>query len=189
MGRRFTATLAAVTICVGLTGCSTTGRDLAVRAPMGQAVLPAPGANTTSPSLCTTAFGTPVAVAKEFRATSLRLAASGTEPQHRYSIFQCGYVRSGPNGYGLALTLTTQNFRTIGSSGGGAVFVGKAGAIYAYANAPDDNAVPRNIQEWLQKAAARVTLPAICKTTGQTRTCTRNGHILSVEATQSGSSG
>ena len=163
--------LAAAAICAGLTGCSTTGPDLAVKAPTKPVALPAPGAHTTSASLCTTAFGPPAAIAKEFGATSLKLSASGTEPQHPYSIFQCGYVRPGPDGDGLALTLTTQNFLTIGTSGGGPVFVGKAGAIYAYANTPG-GPVPRNIQEWLQKAAARVTSPTICKTTGHTTTST-----------------
>ncbi len=119
-------------ICAGLAGCSASGPDLAFKAPTKPVALPGPGAQTTSASLCTTAFGSPAAVAKEFGASSLKLTVSGTEPQHSYSIFQCGYVRPGPNGEGLALTLTTHNFRTVGISGmGGNVYVGKSGAIYA----------------------------------------------------------
>jgi hypothetical protein len=135
--------------------------------------------------LCATAFGPPSAIAKEFGAESVKLTSSGTEPQHPYSIFQCGYMRSGPNSDGLALTLTTQNFPTVGSSGiGGNVYVGKTGGIYAYANTPGHNdPVPRNIREWLQKAAARVTPPTICTTTGQTQTCVRNGHVVKIVTT------
>jgi hypothetical protein len=187
MGGRLTGVLVAVAICAGLAGCSASGPDLAVKPPMKPVALPAPGVLTTSASLCTTAFGSPVAVAKEFGASSLKLTVSETEPQHPYSIFQCGYVPSAPDSDGLALTLTTQNLRTVGI--GGNVYVGKSGAIYVYANTPGHNdSVPRNLQEWLQKAAARVTVPTICKTTGQTTTCTRNGHVVSVATSNSGSS-
>ena len=146
----------------------------------GPTALPPPGTHFTSSSLCKTYFGSPSAIAKEFGVASLKLTGGGTEPQHPYSIFQCGYLNSGRGGDGLALTMTTKRFPTYPTVGGGVLYVGKSGVVYAYANTSQfwNRPAPRNIQVWLQEAEARAKPPPADGTiTGVASPCT--GPVLS----------
>jgi hypothetical protein len=125
----------------------------------GPTALPPPEAHTASSSLCKTYFGSPLTIAKEFGAASLKLTGSGPEQGRPYSIFDCEYIRPGSDKEGLLLALTTKDIPTDSSGMGGNLHVGKAGRIYAYANTPLNEPVPQNIQVWLQKAAARAKPP------------------------------